>query len=234
MLAEFEEIIFGISTKKDGPMKLANQKDDQATKNRQNFFSSQGIDNSKVVSAALANAFEVKIVELKDAGKMIPLVDALVTNQIGLVLAITVADCAPVYIYDPIQKVIALVHAGWRGVLGNIVTKTILLMKTNFFSKPENLQVFVGPHICTDHFEVQGDVAKMFADYEKYIIQQKGKIFIDLASIISSQLLNIGVLSNQVSFSKDCTYCEEKKYFSWRRDKPEKVEAMVVYLMMKH
>ncbi len=229
MLSDYKEIIFGISEKKDGPMKLANNRG-QAVENRQNFFSQQGIDNGKIVSAALANGLEVKIVYQNDQGKMIGGVDALITNQKDLILAITVADCAPIYFYDPVKKVIALVHAGWRGVLGNIIAKTISVMKDSFSSDSKDLQVFVGPHIRACHFEVKDDVAEMFVGYQKFVVYQKEKIFIDLKGIIQEQLLAGGVSNENIIFNPSCTYCEEKTYFSWRRDKPEIIEAMVAYL----
>lgn len=230
MLKDFKEIIFGISERHNGKMKLANLDHDQATKNRQVFFQEKGIDNHQVVSAALANGLEIKIVDSGDAGQMIPGVDALITSQQDLVLAITVADCAPVYIYDVEHKVIALVHAGWRGVLGNIIGKTISLMQEKFSSSSKDLHVFVGPHLKVCHFEVQADVAEMFKKYESFIARREGEIYIDLTGIIKKQLLEVGVLAENTEFNPDCTYCADKNYFSWRRDKPQTVEAMLAYL----
>ncbi|MFZ4648350.1 MAG: peptidoglycan editing factor PgeF [Patescibacteria group bacterium] len=230
MLDKFKEIIFGMSEKKDGPMNLLNDNNGQTIINRRHFFAKQGIDDQKVVSAVFANALEVVIVKSGDEGKIISGAAALVTSKKNLFLTITVADCAQIYIYDPIQKVIGLVHADWRGIVGNISAKTINTLKNSFKSKPQDLQVFVGPHIRSCHFEVQEDVAIMFKQYTKYIIRREEKIYIDLASIIRSQLLTVGVLGDNISFSKECTYCEDKKYFSWRRDKPQEVEVVVAFM----
>ena len=230
MLKDYPEIIFGFSEKKDGPMKLANKDGDQAATNRQIFFEKQGIEKKDVVSAALANSLEVKVVNENDKEKMIGQVDALVTNCQNLLLAVTVADCAPIYFYNPVSGIIALSHAGWRGVLGNIIYRTISVANELFLNNSKDWQVFVGPHIEACHFEVQEDVAEMFAEYPEFIIQQSGKMFVDLSGIIKKQLLEIGIPEGNIDFSSECTYCEDKKYFSWRRDKPQEVEAMVAYL----
>jgi polyphenol oxidase len=232
MFSDYPEIIFGFSEKKDGPMKLANKDGNQAVINRQNFFEKRGIKSENIVSAALANGLEVKIVNENDKGKMIGKVDALITNCENLVLAITVADCAPIYLYNPVSGIIALVHAGWRGVLGNIIYRTISVANELFLNNSKDWQVFVGPHIEACHFEVQEDVAEMFAEYPEFIIQQSGKMFVDLSGIIKKQLLEIGIPEGNIDFSSECTYCEDKKYFSWRRDKPQEVEAMVAYFGM--
>ena len=232
MLSDYQEIIFGFSEKKDGPMKLANKDGDQAVINRQNFFKKQGIKSENIVSAALANGLEVKIVDENDKGKMIGKVDALITNCENLVLAMVMADCAPIYLYNPVGGTIALVHAGWYGVLGNIIYKAISAANELFLNDPKDWQVFVGPHIEACHFEVKEDVAEMFAEYPEFIIQQAGKMFIDLSGIIRKQLLGIGIPESNIGFSGECTYCEDKKYFSWRRDKPQEVEAMVAYFGM--
>lgn len=230
MLSDYKKIIFGISEKKDGPMKLANRDANIAEINRQKFFIKEGIDNDKVISAALANGLAVKIVAAGDQGKMIPGVDALVFKGEDIVLAITVADCLPIYFYNPVSEIIALAHAGWRGVIGNIVYRTISEADKIFINQPEDWQVYIGPHIMACHFEVQEDVVKMFSIYPEFIIEQEGKKFINLKGIVRKQLLEIGILESNINISEQCTFCEERKYFSYRRDKPQEVEAMVAYL----
>ena len=88
------------------------------------------------------------------AGHYLPGVDALVTRLIQVPLIIRVADCGPVYLYDPEHQSIGLAHSGRKGTEANIVGKTILAMKEHFGSQPENLIVQLGPCIRPPHYPV--------------------------------------------------------------------------------
>lgn len=88
--------------------------------------------------------------------------DAIVTQQKGLGIAVRTADCIPVLLYDPIRKVVAAVHAGWRGTVQYIVHDTIALMKTRFGIAPSNLMAQIGPGIALASFQVGAEVVEMF------------------------------------------------------------------------
>src|SRR5260221_12194642 len=87
-------------------------------------------------------------------GIPVPEVDALATSVPGMPLVIRVADCGPVYFYDPVQCVIALAHSGRRGTEGNIVGETISCLQATFDTHPENLIVQLGPCIPPPHYEI--------------------------------------------------------------------------------
>ena len=233
MLKSFPEIIFGLSEKKDGKMRLSSREPDVTALNRHNFLNYLGIDPEKMVSAVQADGVQVKVVGQEEVGAILAGVDVLITQEKGLALAIAIADCAPIYFYDPVKKVIALAHAGWRDVQGGIIDATIQAFQKNFQSEAKDLQVFVGPHLRACHFEVQSEVAEKFSSYPQFIINRAGKTYVDLAGIIMEQLLTAGLEREKLEFSPECTYCEGKKYFSWRRDKPNEVEAMVAYISLK-
>ena len=87
-------------------------------------------------------------------GIRVPEVDALATSVPRLPLVVRVADCGPVYFYDPAQQVIALAHSGRRGTEGNIVAETISCLRETFDTNPENLIVQLGPCIRPPHYEI--------------------------------------------------------------------------------
>ncbi len=87
-------------------------------------------------------------------GIRVPDVDALATSVPQLPLVVRVADCGPVFFYDPVQRVIALAHSGRKGTEGNIVRETITCLQSTYDTKPENLIVQLGPCIRAPHYEI--------------------------------------------------------------------------------
>ncbi len=224
---DYPELRLGLSQRQDGSMKLL--PDGANTQTRQNFFAARGIP--AVVSAQVTNGDFVQMVTPNDSGRIIPDTDGLVTAYRDLFLAVTVADCFPVYLFDPAQKVIGLAHAGWRGIASGIISNAVRLMIRDCQCQAQNLLCAVGPGIQQHHFEVRYDAANAFKDYPEYIDRQD-KLTINLSGIIVRQLFDLGVPLENIIVSEDCTYCLPEKYFSFRRDKPEIVEAMVAYIGM--
>ncbi len=219
----------GISQRKDGQMKMV---DFDVCENRDQFLQTVGLSVEDVVSSGLVHGSHVARVSRSDMGTLISDTDALVTNDKGVILAVTVADCVPVYFYDSVKNVIGIAHAGWRGVVSEIVKKTIGTMGTEYESDPKDIKALIGPHINACHFEIGEDIVQNFEQYPKAIKRAEGKIFVDLSLILEDQLLSIGMAKEYIIQSNECTYCNPEKYFSYRRDKPEKVEAMLCYIVM--
>ena len=219
-----DNLFIGISEKKDGPMK-------SSLENRLLFFKNHNLDNKIIVSAGLVHKNSVVIVDAINQNQLIPDCDALITNQSKYLLAITVADCLPLYFYDTNKKIIALAHAGWRGILSEIAKEVIKVFVGHYNSNLNDIEIFVGPHIKGCHFEVKDDVASQFkpTDYTT----RDGKTFINLSSVIKDQLLQLGINNNNISVSEECSYCLNEKYFSYRRDKPQELETMVAYAGLK-
>ncbi len=147
-------------------------------------------------------------------------VDALVTNDPGLVLLTTHADCVPVYFLDPSLGVIALAHAGWGGVLAGVVEGTIHAMRTAFGCEPGSLQIGIGPHIRDCCFAVREDVIRPFEAMPwwqpEFLTARQGAAHIDLSGCIRAILQGCGVPATQVAEQADCTCCLSSRYFSHR------------------
>ena len=92
--------------------------------------------------------------------------DALISNLPGVGLAIRTADCLPILIADPRNRAVAAIHAGWRGVVSEIASKTIHAMCHRFDSRPEDLVVAIGPGIGPCCFEVGPEVAVAVPIYQ--------------------------------------------------------------------
>lgn len=149
--------------------------------------------------------------------------DALVTNRKGLAITVRTADCLPILIWDETQKVVAAVHAGWRGSLKAIASKTVLTMRTSFGCHPDDLWVGIGPAIGPCCYEVDGPVLgplrKEF-EYWKDIVREKGgdKGMLDLAGLNRRQLIASGVPSDRIAVVDACTFCHAERFYSYRRD----------------
>ncbi|MDD2681075.1 MAG: peptidoglycan editing factor PgeF [Patescibacteria group bacterium] len=220
----FDNIISGISEKKDGPMK-------SSLDNRLLFFKNEGLDKKIIVSAGLIHGNRVAIIESINKETVINRCDALITNNSKYLLAITVADCLPVYFFDNNKKVVALAHAGWRGIISKIISEVVSSFINDYRSNLSDINVFIGPHIQDCHFEVKKDVADYFK--QDYLAINNGKKYINLSLAAKNQLIESGVLSSNISISDECTYCLRDKYFSFRRDNPENLETMIAYLSLK-
>ncbi|NJO86704.1 MAG: laccase domain-containing protein [Lewinella sp.] len=89
--------------------------------------------------------------------------DAFICQQPGLILSITVADCVPVLIYDPVQDAWAGAHSGWRGTVAGVVAHTLAALETHFGTQPSDCWAYIGASISYDHFVVGPEVAHQFS-----------------------------------------------------------------------
>lgn len=231
LFKKYPYLIYGISQKHDGNMKLGEFIG--SGKNRKKYFIKRGLGNFKVAAAKLVHSTNVKIVKQKGKDQLVPKADGLMTNDKNLLLSVTVADCFPVYFYDPKNKALGLIHCGWKGTAGKIALEVVEKMKAIYATDPKNLVVGIGPGIRNCHFEIKNDVLKFFKGYGDAVLKKKYKTYLDLPTVITSQLLQAGVNKKSIEDSGICTFCQEKQYFSYRRDKPKLVSAMVSFIGMR-
>ena len=159
-------------------------------------------------------------------------------NKLGLseknvYLSITIADCLPIVIFDPQKEVISLIHSGWKGLEKKITKKAIKKMEVNFGVNSKELLVGIGPGIGGCHFEVKEDFPAKFKSYPEAIIKKDGKSYVDLKLIAKRQLEEAGIKPENVDVSSVCTYCQADTYFSYRKDKSEPLQAMMIIAGMK-
>lgn len=146
--------------------------------------------------------------------------DGLVTNEPLTALTVFSADCTPVLLYDPVQKAIGAVHAGWRGTAMKIAAKAVLKMAAEFGSRPEDIRAAIGPCIGQCCFETHNDVPEaMLASYgeaaRRWICPAGEKFRVDLKGLNALSLQEVGV--KQIDTAEDCTACEPQRFWSHRR-----------------
>lgn len=211
-------LLTAISTKKDGDMWLSDQKTNW--QNRLAFFKKLNLPPEKTFfiyrahGTKIANINKNKPANNRFAENIFYHYDGLVTTKPGIFMAITVADCLPIFLYEDSLPAIALIHAGWQGVVNNVAASVVLEIK-KLGGRPENLTAYIGPSIGSCHFQIGSQVLKLFP--AKYRLQKEGKNFVDLKALQKDQLLSAGLISKNIEVSPDCTYCKKSLYFSARR-----------------
>jgi hypothetical protein len=147
--------------------------------------------------------------------------DAIVTNRPNIAICIKTADCVPVFIADPVKKVIAAVHAGWRGSALAITGKVVRLMKSQYGSEARDLLAAIGPSIGACCYEVDAAAADAFQSHgqsESFLRpgRTKNRWMLDLAEVNRTQLLAEGVNDAYIEKAGLCTKCRPDVFFSHR------------------
>ncbi len=234
---KYAEIISGVSTKigadKSAPyffnMSFSVGDDEKIVKeNRNLFFENLGIRTENV--AYQKQVHEDKISFVKQGG-LIGESDAMITDKPGIGLAVSVADCVPILVYDPVKKIIAGVHSGWRGTEEKILLKTLNELK-KYDCKMENIVAYIGPSISKNVYEVGKEVAELFD--KKYSETKSDKYLLDVASVNFDILLNAGVKKNNIELSSLCTFAMKDVLHSYRRDGSKSGRSYAVIALRKN
>lgn len=204
---------------------------DTIQRHRQELAEVVGFNIDCLVTGQQVHSAHIGVVTLKDKGRgamdkesRLPETDALVTDEEGICLMVLSADCVPIILYDPMRRVIAAIHAGWRGTVARIVMETVQMMQVRFQCSPANILAGIGPSIGKCCFEVGAEVAQVFDSIfpltENIIYESKksGKYFIDLWEANRRQLLDAGVRYEHIEVAGMCTVCHPDHFFSYRRD----------------
>ncbi len=185
-----------------------------------------GIRADEMVRTQQTHTTNIRVVTRDDAGKGVTRergytdIDGLVTDEKGLAIITTHADCNAVFFYDPVKRVIGLAHSGWRGTLGGISAEMIRIMKERYGSDPGDIVCGIGPALCMDCFEVDPDVAEAFISkdpaYREFMEERPLKFHIDLKRIIRHDLEMSGVSPQNISDMGLCTKCHKDVFYSHR------------------
>lgn len=202
-------------------------------KNFERMASVLDIPLERMVYTKQTHTTNIKIVDESNAGMGIirerdyDNIDGLVTNTRNLCLVSSYADCIPVTLVDEKQHVIAAMHAGWRGTVGNIAANGFNAMKNSFGCMAENIKAFIGPGICMDCYEVSTDVADKFRS--AYTTEEvslllkagkaEGKYQLNLLAANYINLINCGIKASDIYVSDVCTCCNSDILFSHRESK---------------
>ncbi len=214
-----------LSTRDDGNMAFyAGEERGRSFENRECFFQERGLDLSRAVFLQQTHSDHILVVGKENAGRGVSShedalsdADALVTDVPGITLCVQVADCAPILLFDPVRRVIAAVHSGWRGTLQNIVGKTVLKMADTFGSEAKDIQVWIGPAIEGSCFVVDDRIADP-VKANGFLGLSDDETHWDISVACRGQLVREGVREENIDMSGECTVCNKEQYFSYKRE----------------
>ncbi len=195
--------------------------------NRRRVCASLGLDFRTLTFAQQVHADAVRVVTRDQAGAGrerfedgIPQADGLVAAESGIALAVVVADCVPLIFYDPTNRVIGAVHAGWRGTAAGIAAKIVRCLAEEFGTAPGDLVVGLGPAIGSCCYRVSAEVIEALnqSGYPAPVAERRGESwFADLAAANQQQLAAAGLAADKIELSGICTSCNHDEFFSERK-----------------
>jgi polyphenol oxidase len=200
------------------------------------------VDYKNMVFSNQVHDNKIKTINEKDRGKGIIIkndiigYDGLMTNVEKVAIVTFYADCVPVFFFDPIKRVIAISHSGWRGTMKEISGETIIKMVNEFGCKAGDIETAIGPSIGKCCFEVGDEVYIEFTDklkWSKDYCEKSdiGKWHFDLQGIIKQTLINSGVSEEKICTAGICTKCNKDVFFSYRGDNGKTGSlAAIIYL----
>ena len=166
--------------------------------------------------------------------------DALITQQRGVALTLSFADCVPIVFYDPVQQAIGIAHGGWRGTARGVVLATVEAMREHFSSNPADIRAGIGPSIGPCCYEVSEQVRDLFlgrqhfddmptlarfrdaihesATFSVRHLPDRESLRLDLWETNRRQLLFAGLTPEHIEVSSICTSCHVDRFFSHRAE----------------
>ena len=173
---------------------------------------SGSVGSKRVIPPPVAVALHVWRTQ---SAEEIPGCDALLTDVPGIALFIRTADCLPVFLADPLRKIVGLIHAGWRGLNAQLPGRVVAAFRHCYQSPTSALRVIIGPAIRSCCYEVGVGFPKIF---EPFIHQQNGRRMCDLIGAVKDQLQRSGVRPEHLFDTGQCTSCETQQWYSVRRE----------------
>jgi len=144
--------------------------------------------------------------------------DALATTQPAVRIAVKTADCVPILLADPARRVVAAVHAGWRGTAYGIAKHAVSSLAQRYGCSPADLVAVFGPSIGPCCFEVDPDAGLRFQPIFPERTDLDRRTTIDLREANRRLLIHAGLLSANIAADAPCTCCSGPEFYSWRRD----------------
>ncbi|HHT49330.1 MAG TPA: peptidoglycan editing factor PgeF [Firmicutes bacterium] len=200
---------------------------------RRRFFALFGLTPDRIQMVRQVHGDRVLVIDRPQPGLELPEADAMITNQPGVGLATIHADCVPVVLVDPVRRVIAAVHAGWKGTLAGIVGQTIKRMEAEYGSKPADCWAAIGPAVGSCCYRVSRERIKLFQEkwpgLDWRAAEKRGVL--DLAALNQQCLEKLGVRPARIDPARLCTACRDTDFYSFRRE--QTARRMLSLIMMK-
>ncbi|MCI0396244.1 MAG: peptidoglycan editing factor PgeF [Chloroflexi bacterium] len=207
---------------------------DNVYANRARAYGTHGRQSDGLAHAHLVHGADVVQVTQQDHGRHAGPADGLITGEAGCGLTMNYADCAPIFLYDPVRQAIGLGHAGWQGVVKDLPGALVRAMQAAFGSRPADLLAGIGPCIGPCCYEVGESVIsavqETFMEPASLLLPQPGpRPHFDLPEANRRRLSAAGV--QQIELSGLCTACRTDLFFSHRAEKGRTGRFGVLFIL---
>jgi len=211
------------STISDGNMSYLWGDEQKVIENRERFLKGLSIDPNSCAVMSILNTDVITEITPKTEigiGKNSPIkTDAFITTEKNKFLFLVIADCLPVIIYDPMLKILALAHCGWKSTEAKLVGKVVDFLKEHFHTDPSNLLVGIGPGIHKESYKMANPAERQLAGWSDFLLNTpNGQTAIDIVGYNKSQLISAGVKEENIEIS-DIDNAADPRFFSHHRSK---------------
>ncbi len=194
------EVLYGVSKRCEGNMSFSHDPSSVVLAHRQVFLETQGLSLDECVALYLEHKETILVVGESEKGRGMReketamIGEALITNTPSTFLFLMTGDCFPVAYHDPIKKVVALAHLGWKSADRKLAGKVVERMQEVFGSDPKDLKVAIGPGIHAQSYVFTDPIQKNAPYMSRYLATlETGETSIDLLLCIEDQILEVGV-----------------------------------------
>jgi YfiH family protein len=207
-----QKIVHGISTKEHGDM--------QNPLNREKFAGQLSINSNFLKGMNQVHGTDVVVIDKSNFYETIK-ADAMITKQKNVFLSVVTADCIPVLFVDPTTQMVAVAHAGWKGLLNGVISETITQMQ-KMESDPSRILVGLGPSIRSCCYIIDNTRAHqfltVFPDWgDKIVLSKNGQQYLDMQTLAFLQLVSCGIEALHIMDLHVCTR-DNESFYSYRRE----------------
>jgi polyphenol oxidase len=201
--------------------------------NRNLLAVAMGIEHSSLYFPSQVHKTRIVQVDKNTPREELLETDALITNEVGLCIAVMSADCVPILLYDKKNNAVGAVHSGWRGTVARILEKTLQHMHKTFGTKGQDIYAGIGPSVSQDSYEVGEEVVsevhRSFGNKSELMIPVgSNKAKLDLWKANKLQLMEFGVFATRIEISDLCTVKNNNHFFSARKGDAGRFAAGII------
>ncbi len=212
----------GVSSGHLASLNLGRREEDKVenlAENKRRVGAAFGVDEGNIFTVSQVHSDRIVVIDNPDIRPeeiKSQEADGIITDIKGMAIGILTADCVPVLLFDRKKRVVAAVHAGWKGTASNISAKAVEIMMERFESRSQDIAAAIGPAIGPCCYEVGEEVVSAFGHREGVAVRHGNKWHVDLPKANLLQLQDAGV--TDIDLSNICTSCSTDLFFSHRKE----------------
>ena len=229
-LSKQKDLIHGVFGRDFGNVSFEYGDKKEILSNRKKIAKVLDINMKNIYEMDQVHESNIKMLRYRDIEQLrnniIPMTDALITDEKNVFLMIKTADCFPVVFFDQVKKVIAAVHVGWRGAIEKIFLVVLLKMIDNLDCRTKDILVGIGPGIGLCCFCHKNLIQRKLPEWEKFVKKEKdGWLSADIKNFIKEQLVQVGIKGKNIETIDICTSCSKDFFSHFRSLQTNKLEG---------